>query len=318
MQPRLLLLDNFETPWDIESRQSEITDVLCALSAFPHLAILLTMRGTLPGVGRVKWSTPALPPLAGLPVKASRDLYVDIDPKADSDVALEELLSELDQMPLAVTLMAKVGSEGDTPTQLLKKWGSRGTDAIDETGGDRRTSVSLSIELSLRSNLMKKNPAALQLLSVLALLPAGVRNDALETLVPAIIDPTKARAILLRTSLVYSRIETDSLNVLSPIRSYIAHHHPVTPELWQGAYGFCFVYVQQHSRDDEALAAEEVNLETVLAHALQHDPSETSLDAAVPGADACPFGFTSRRVSGGSCETSWNCKSTRGLSQSPR
>ncbi|KAG9025180.1 hypothetical protein FRB95_010466, partial [Tulasnella sp. JGI-2019a] len=51
-QPRLLVLDNFETPWDIGGRQSDITDILCVLAAFPHLAILVTMRGTLPGIGR--------------------------------------------------------------------------------------------------------------------------------------------------------------------------------------------------------------------------------------------------------------------------
>ncbi|KAG8984198.1 hypothetical protein FRB93_006686 [Tulasnella sp. JGI-2019a] len=273
-QPRLLVLDNFETPWDIESRQSDVTDILCALAAFPHLAILVTMRGTLPGVGRVRWSRPELPPLTVLSPKASRELYVDIDSKAASDEALETLLSELDHMPLAVTLIAKVGSEGETPTQLLKTWRLRGTEIIHEEGGDRRTSVNLSIQLSLQSHLMRNNPDALRLLSVLAVLPGGIRNDIIEAVVPAISNAAKARTVLLRTSLVYSRPETNSFHVLSPIRSYLTRHHPPAPNLWRGLREFCCNYIGTHSANHAALEIEDVNLEAVLTHALQYDPSE--------------------------------------------
>ncbi|KAG8984200.1 hypothetical protein FRB94_006266 [Tulasnella sp. JGI-2019a] len=283
-QPRLLVLDDFETPWDIEGRQSDITDVLCVLAAFSHLAILVTMRGTLPGVGRVRWSRPELPPLAVLPSKASRELYVDIDPKAASDEALETLLSELDHMPLAVTLMAKIGSEGETPTQLLKTWRLRGTEIIHEEGGDRRTSVNLSIQLSLQSHLMRNNPDALRLLSVLAMLPGGIRNDIIEDVVPDIEYPTKARSVLLRTSLVYSRAGTNSFHVLSPIRSYITQHHPPTPELWRGLRDFCWIYIAMHSAPPanyDAFGLEEVNLEAVLSYALQHDPTEDIVEISL-------------------------------------
>ncbi|KAG8978004.1 hypothetical protein FRB93_011410 [Tulasnella sp. JGI-2019a] len=288
-QPRLLVLDNFETPWDVEGRQSDITDIICALAEFPHLSILLTMRGTLPGVGRVRWSKPELPPLTVLPAKASRELYVDIDPSAGSDKALEALLSELDHMPLAVTLMAKAGSEGGgTPTQLLKRWKSRGTEVIHDEGGDRLTSVNLSIQLSLRSNLMKKNPDALRVLSVLAMLPDGIKNDAIHDLVPDVSDPAKARSVLLRTSLVYARIDTNSFQVLSPIRSYIAHYHPPTPELRRGLHKFCFDYIQQHDPNTlnrksfvTALATKEVNLEAILSDALHHEPSSAAITSAL-------------------------------------
>ncbi|KAG8984201.1 hypothetical protein FRB93_006689 [Tulasnella sp. JGI-2019a] len=286
-QPRLLVLDNFETPWDIGGRQSDITDILCVLAAFPHLAILVTMRGTLPGIGRVRWSRPELPPLAVLPPKASRELYVDIDPNAAGDEALETLLSELDHMPLAVTLMAKVGSEGETPTELLKTWRLRGTDVIHEEGGDRRTSVNLSIQLSLQSHLMRNNPDALQLLSVLAILPGVIRNGVIQDVVPDILNATKARSVLLRTSLAYSRAETNSFHLLSPIHNYIAHHTP-TPDLWRGLREFCCNYIGTHSMNNSALEIEDANLEAVLTHALQHDPSEAII--------AVPLDFTSYQL----------------------
>ncbi|KAG8988881.1 hypothetical protein FRB93_003906 [Tulasnella sp. JGI-2019a] len=285
-QPRLLVLDNFETPWDIEGRQSDITDILCNIWTFSHLSILVTMRGTLPGVGRIKWTKPELPSLSVLPVKAARDLYIEIDPTAGNDTALEPLLSELDHMPLAVTLMAKVGSEGETPTELLKKWGLRGTDIIHEDGGDRRTSINLSIQVSLQSQLLKNNPDAIRLLSVLAVLPGGIRNDIIHSVVPDISDPTKARSILLRTSLVYSRAETNSFHVLSPIRTYIARYHPPTPGSWKNLYGFCYNYIAQSDPKDirafnDALSIENMNLEAVLSHALQHDPSEAVIDVSL-------------------------------------
>ncbi|KAG8999209.1 hypothetical protein FRB94_006398 [Tulasnella sp. JGI-2019a] len=286
--PRLLVLDNFETPWDIESRKSDIIDILSNLSMFSHLSVLVTMRGTLPGIGRIKWTKPELPPLAVLPAKAARDLYVEIDQKADCDTALETLLSELGHMPLAVTLMAKVGSEGETPTELLEKWRLRGTDVIHEEGGDRRTGVNHSIQLSLQSHLMRKNPEALRLPSVLAMLPGGIRNDVIQVVVPAISDPTKARSVLLRTSLVYSSAQTNSFHVLSPIRTYIVHHHPPTPDLWRGLYVFCCEYIRQHSPEPgdsraflKALAIEDANLEAILLHALQHNPSEEIIESSL-------------------------------------
>lgn len=52
--PRLLLLDNFETPWDLVDLQSQVLDTLCTLASFSHLVVVLTIRGTLPGIGRVR------------------------------------------------------------------------------------------------------------------------------------------------------------------------------------------------------------------------------------------------------------------------
>ncbi|KAG9000264.1 hypothetical protein FRB94_005579 [Tulasnella sp. JGI-2019a] len=227
-------------------------------------------------------------PLAVLPAIASRDLYVEIDPKADGDPALETLLSELDHMPLAVTLMAKVGSEGETPTELLKEWRTRGADMMHEEGGDRRTSVNLPIQLSLHSHLMKNNPEALQLLRALAVLPGGIRNDIIPAVVPDILEPKKARSVLLRTSPVYSKAETNSFHMLSPIRTYIAHHHPPTVDIWRGLHGFGLDYIVQHYPDPwdhkafiKALAIEDANLEAILLHALQHDPSEAVIETSL-------------------------------------
>ncbi|KAG8873126.1 hypothetical protein FRB98_009178 [Tulasnella sp. 332] len=140
--PRLLVLDNFETPWDIEGRQSDVEDVLCTLAAVPHLTILITMRGTLPGSTRIRWTKPELFPLVALSPNAAQQLWFEVCDEAsdDHDEALDDLLAELDYVPLAVTLMAKVGRDCmEGPKELLSRWKSEGTDIMDEPGADRHS-----------------------------------------------------------------------------------------------------------------------------------------------------------------------------------
>ncbi|KAF8199754.1 hypothetical protein K438DRAFT_1966123 [Mycena galopus ATCC 62051] len=43
--PSLLVLDNFETPWESTTSRGEVEDFLALITDIPHLAILITMRG---------------------------------------------------------------------------------------------------------------------------------------------------------------------------------------------------------------------------------------------------------------------------------
>ena len=48
-QPRLILLDNFETPWNARGgTQKQVGDILRRLAKMSHVAILVTMRGRHP------------------------------------------------------------------------------------------------------------------------------------------------------------------------------------------------------------------------------------------------------------------------------
>ncbi len=50
--PRLMLLDNFETPWDpVEGSREHVEDILTRLSALSQLSILVTMRTNIPPSG---------------------------------------------------------------------------------------------------------------------------------------------------------------------------------------------------------------------------------------------------------------------------
>lgn len=216
LEPRLIVLDNFETPWDISGSQSRVLDVLCSLFSFPHLAIILTMRGTLPGLGRITWTKPILPPLEVLSSEAAQQLYVEIHQGASVDPHLAALLRELGYLPLAIRLMATVGAEGEvSPTALLRRWKAEGVAAIDQPEGDRLTSLEKSIKWSLESNTVRNSPSSILLLSVIAFLPTGIRVSFLEDLVPSIDSAPTALSALKRTSLIYSTDKGESYSSAS-------------------------------------------------------------------------------------------------------
>lgn len=48
LDPRVILLDNFETPWNLDGHQAGIERILCALAALPHIALFITMRSKQP------------------------------------------------------------------------------------------------------------------------------------------------------------------------------------------------------------------------------------------------------------------------------
>lgn len=222
-QRRLILLDNFETPWDIEGEQTNVDSILSTLASVPHVAILITMRGTVSPSIQVSWTKTIHLPVLSL--EASRQTYLQIHPEAVADPMLDTLLNELGHMPLAVTLMARVGVDNEMPIALLRRWKEEQTDVM-HLGEDCGTSVNVSIGLSLKSHLLRLNPDALPLLSVLSLLPGGAKIDSLSTLAPTLPSLAAARLALVRASLAYPTSDGQLLQLLPPIRSYILRHHP--------------------------------------------------------------------------------------------
>ncbi|KAG8878819.1 hypothetical protein FRB97_002187 [Tulasnella sp. 331] len=249
---------------EADTRQHLIVlDTVCTLSGVSNLTILITMRGSLPETTRMRWTLPELSPLAGLSPDAARRLFTQVSAGSGSDPALDSLLAALDYVPLAVTLMAKVGSEGETPTELLDRWRKEGTELVHERGGDRRTSVSKSIELSLRSNLTENNPDALVLLSVLVVLLDGARPDIIPGLVPSIPSPSKARAVLHRSSKVthpsfLGDIQAQALEeiILEEVLLHVLRYRPSIPAV-EAAYRFSYYLYWTSPRSNVILVAVE-------------------------------------------------------------
>jgi len=110
VEPRLILLDNFETPWNtLDNTQKDVNNVIQQLDRLPHVAILVTMRGTHLPSNDIVWQSKNLPPTDK---DACRRIFSDINPDSKDDPDVDHLLTELGHMPFAVTLMANLGKEG--------------------------------------------------------------------------------------------------------------------------------------------------------------------------------------------------------------
>ncbi|KAF5330077.1 hypothetical protein D9758_015979 [Tetrapyrgos nigripes] len=106
-QSILLILDNFETPWNHDPLGIE--NILGKLASFVQSSMIVTMRG-LNGPGPVEWKTlgleDSIPPLT--PESAS-EVFSAISGKQElkkTGDSIQAILKNLDYVPLAITLIA--------------------------------------------------------------------------------------------------------------------------------------------------------------------------------------------------------------------
>ncbi|KAJ7059454.1 P-loop containing nucleoside triphosphate hydrolase protein [Mycena amicta] len=223
----LLVLDNLETVWELDDKKGT-EDFLAGLAGLGHLGLMITMRGA-ERPAQVLWTRPFLQPLQPLSTPAAVQTFseiADVDDVPPTD--LDAVLRLTDNVPLAINLIAHlVDVEGIAA--VLARWNTEGTGVVSE-GWDKRTNLDRSIALSLTSPRLLGTPGAMELLSLLALLPDGLTNaDLTESRLPLpeggkILD---CKSTLLRTSLAY--ITTHKrLKVLAPIREHLQAYHPAS------------------------------------------------------------------------------------------
>ncbi|KAJ7142631.1 hypothetical protein C8R44DRAFT_974274 [Mycena epipterygia] len=223
--PALLVLDNFETPWESTASRSETEEFLSLLGDVPHLAVLITMRGS-ERPGKIKWTRPFLEPLQPLPDSAALETFLDITDDRDANEGITELLNLTGNLPLAVTLMASVASYEGCAT-ALSRWKVEKTRLLSD-GYDQRSNLDISIMLSFSSSRMTL--AAQDLLAALSMLPDGFSDaDLIESKLP-IADVFTCKATLIRTALAYTD-NTGRLKTLVPIQEHIRQVHPLPQKL---------------------------------------------------------------------------------------
>jgi hypothetical protein len=174
----------------------------------------------------MKWTRPVLPPLKPLSPSASRQIFLEVadEPSGEEKLALDILLDLSDSLPLAVSLMANITSfEGYSGT--LARWQIENITLLSD-GHNKASNLEKSITLSLGSPRLSSSPHAKNLLSLLSLLPDGIRaEDIIAGKVP-IPDIYRCQSLLLGTSLAYIDVK-GSLKALNPILEYIRRVHPV-------------------------------------------------------------------------------------------
>ncbi|KAJ7812455.1 hypothetical protein B0H14DRAFT_1454581 [Mycena olivaceomarginata] len=221
-QPCLMILDNFETPWEAMDGRAQVEEFLALLADIPHLALLLTMRGA-ERPGRVQWTHPFLRPLMPLDRIAARQTFAEIADEIHDELKVDQLLDITDNIPLTVQLIASISaSEGCEST--LKRWNLERT-ALLSQGYDKQSNLDISIEISLSSPRMVTSPHAVELLSLMSLLSDDISDLDLNQSNIAISDIRSCKATLIRASLAYVD-HAGRLKVLSPIREYVRLARP--------------------------------------------------------------------------------------------
>ncbi|KAJ7209404.1 hypothetical protein C8J57DRAFT_976790, partial [Mycena rebaudengoi] len=216
----ILVLDNFETPWEPSTSRAEVEEFLSLLTDVPQLSLVITLRGA-ERPRKVKWNRPFLAPLEPLSYVAARQTFLDVADDGHDDSSIKELLELTGNLPLAVSLIASVASS-EGCAQALSRWKLESTQMLSD-GYDQRSSLDISIMLSYMSSRM--TPGAQQLLSILSILPDGLADvDLVQAKLP-IPDILACKAILIQTALAFVG-QDQHLKVLVPIREHILHTHP--------------------------------------------------------------------------------------------
>ncbi|KAJ6591213.1 hypothetical protein DFH09DRAFT_1026273 [Mycena vulgaris] len=229
--PVLLVLDNFETPWEPLESRSGVEELLSKLTDLPTLSLLVTMRGA-ERPGKVRWSRPFLSPLDPLTDSAAHETFIDIadDPSPEDAMYLDQILQRTGNLPLAVNLMANLAAVEGCQT-VFSRWEKEKT-ALLSDGYDKLSSLETSIMISLSSPRLTLAKGAQELLSLLSILPNGIsETELLESRTPDIPEPQMCRSTLIKTALAY--LDRGRLKVLAPIREYIRMTRPPSESLVQ-------------------------------------------------------------------------------------
>lgn len=201
----LLMLDNFETPWEPSASRKAVEDFLGKLADIPNISIILTLRGAERPYG-VPWTRPFANPLTTLDMPSAKQVFLEISDVPEDSAGLDESLQAVDMLPLAVTLLANQ-AQCSTCTDLLNLWNAQKTSMVTRGIQDRISSLDVSIQISLASPRLLSFPDAVPLLQILSVLPDGADDTRLKVMVPEGFDIATSIAVI-RVGLAY-RTETE-------------------------------------------------------------------------------------------------------------
>ncbi|KAF8638221.1 hypothetical protein AX17_002370 [Amanita inopinata Kibby_2008] len=284
----LVVLDNFETPWNEFGRQAYVHNVLKDVAALDNVTLIITTRVNIVPSG-IDWQ-PFLPDdiLPPLDIPSARAVFLKearLTIGGQESADLDMLLREIDCVPLAVSLLSRA-QKSKSPTLLLRRWRDEKTSMLKALGHSTNTklnSVEISIEVSLApfggSDEMK-------LLSLLSFLPAGIQEWESELYHMELgLDKLQELANnLLAASLL--QVSDGSLHMLSPIQHYIKRKYGDICKTEIRHLSEQHVQLIQESLagnehvDNPKLLEQAKNIVSLLVQAMNSFPSDTIFDAA--------------------------------------
>jgi len=296
-----LLIDNFESIWSPTNNDlREASEVFLAqLAVLDEVTLLVTTRGNILPES-FTWANINTAELDTLSSTAARMTFTDLsdlephvlesEPEAK---ALTELMREIDFMPLAIKLLARLG---DLPSSLLLEWSEHRSAVLEadrHDGSRRELSVEVSIKISLAHLPVESvNFRPRQLLSVMGQLPAGLFPRVSGDLRSTIPNLDSAAQNLLRHSLVYIG-GYNELRMLSPVRHYVSACFPMSATTLSAVDEIYISIAHTHpsaehmDADGPAYDLELPNVIHVFAAALNRGSDEVLADAALRLAAYC-------------------------------
>ncbi|KAJ7583830.1 hypothetical protein C8J56DRAFT_1054357 [Mycena floridula] len=278
--PIILLLDNFETPWNAPGQRGAVARILRDIARFSHVVLFITMRATVAPCEEIAWEEKRI---QALDPEASHQLFTAIYKKAQGESKLGELLEMLGHMALAVKLMARHGKNtGSTVEQLISSYKVTGTAMLGHSkGSDPQNSVSVSICMSLESSLVKDEPNTSQLLNIIAMLPSGTTINTLQRYwARNLQNLDSALEPLLEASLL--ECQSSTYFVIPVIQSYLLDSSRLPSDVHESMVAVACNFLQQHRAtnpgdatfidDMKARAIEEINLQAVLLETTESNP----------------------------------------------
>ncbi|KAH9484859.1 hypothetical protein JR316_0001761 [Psilocybe cubensis] len=273
---RLVLLDHFETVWDldgVDESQSRVQGILSRLASLPNVTLLVTITSSQPPPKhpRFQWLDTKLDVLdSEFAVEVFNFHY-----EGQNREEVKSLLDKVDRIPLLIKLMAI-----DARNSKMSI-----ADLAEEQGNGRSTSMDNRIKSSFDVILRDSNPEVLELFAVLSMLPAGTTFDRLGKIwAPTRTDPTTGQQKTIATSSNVSSLqssaflvnlkatdksESNKLLLFAIFRKYIRQHNMVSREVKRHVLDACYEYVtKRRSHPDDAhfksyiseLASEEDNI----------------------------------------------------------
>ncbi|KAG6865259.1 hypothetical protein C0991_004075 [Blastosporella zonata] len=270
--PHLITLDNLETPWELPASRIGVENLLRDLTDIKMVTLVVTIRGSQ-RPSSVEW-TQFLPPLQPVTLDAAVDIFEGISRKGDEFAV--KLIKAVDCVPLAVTLLANLAAvDGETTDVLWRRWCDESV-AMVENGDDRLNNLEISIEISLSSPRIRRDTDALELLSLLSLLPDAISNETIHTLengIPGITYVKKSLSTLIQNALI-TKDGLGRIRILSPIRLHMHARHPPSPTSRRFLQDHFLTLVNDASTIDELpiqsrVRAEYGNIEAIFLDCLE-------------------------------------------------
>jgi hypothetical protein len=225
----------------------------------------------------VRWTRPFLEQLKPLGQNAARQTFIDIADDIHKSEDIDKILLLTDNMPLAIDLIAHLADSEGIPN-VLSGWETQRTSILSE-GHDAKSNLELSISLSISGPRMKSFPQALDLLSLLSMLPDGLSDvELLQSEFP-LENILTCKSTLLSTALAYTDGQ-NRLKALVPVREFVkktdppkidvihllSHHYQELLELYkkyEGTLSAAGVVAR--------VAPNFTNIQNVLLHCLESD-----------------------------------------------